>query len=198
MTLECELKFLEADLEALSRRLADSGGDCAGRYLESNLVFDYPDRSLRSAGILLRLRDKQGKGVLTVKRPPAQEGPSALKVFEEIESEVEDFDTVRKALEVVGFRVAFAYEKVREKWAFGGCAVCLDRLPFGDFVEIEGEEPSVMRCAKDLGLAGKPISKETYHALNIEYRRETGLEPDENFVFSPEQREAIAGEIGKE
>ena len=198
MALECELKFLDADLEGLSRRLADADGACAGRYLESNLVFDYPDRSLKAAGILLRLRDKQGRAVLTVKRPPEEEGPSALKVFEEIESEVEEFDTVRKALEIVGFRVAFAYEKVREKWTYGGCVVCLDRLPFGDFVEIEGEEPSVMRCAQDLGLAGNPTSKETYHALNIEHHREAGLEPDENFVFSPDMRVAILREIGKD
>ena len=198
MTLECELKFLDVDLEALSRRLADVGAVRAGRYLETNLVFDYPDRSLRAAGILLRLRDKQGRAVLTVKRPPEQEGPSALKVFEEIESEVEEFETVQRALEIVGFRVAFTYEKVREKWSFGGCAVCLDRLPFGDYVEIEGEEPDVVRCVEDLGLGGKPTSKDTYHAINIEYRRGSGLEPDENFVFSPEQRAAIVAEIGKE
>ena len=198
MTLECELKFLEADLDALGRTLADAGSVCEGRYLESNLVFDYPDRSLRAAGILLRLRDKQGRAVLTVKRPPEQDTPSALKVFEEIESEVEEFDTVRKALEIVGFRVAFRYEKVREKWALHGCAICLDRLPFGDFVEIEGDEPSVIRCAEELGLFGNPTSKDTYHALNIEYRRKAGLEPDENFVFSPERKEAIVREIGKE
>lgn len=198
MALECELKFLDVDLEGLGSRLAGAGAVRAGRYFESNLVFDYPDRSLKAAGILLRLRDKQGKGVLTVKRPPEQEEMSALKIFEEIESEVEEFDTVRKALEAVGFRVAFAYEKVREKWSFDGCEVCLDRLPFGDFVEIEGPRELVMRCAGDLGLDGQPTSKETYHALNIERRRNAGLEPDENFVFSPDVRELILKEIGKD
>ncbi len=198
MGLECELKYLDVDLRALSHHLQESGGVRVGKYFESNIVFDYPDRSLRDAGILLRLREKQGKAVLTVKRPPEQEGPAALKVFEEIESVVDEFDTVKKALEVVGFHVAFAYEKVREKWEFLECAVCLDRLPFGEYVEIEGAEDAVFRCASVLGLDGVSTSKETYYDLNIEYRREKGLAPDENFMFSSSQREVIFKEIGKE
>lgn len=198
MGLECELKYLDVDLDGLSRRLDAAGALSTGQYFESNLVFDYPDRSLKEAGILLRLRDKQGKAVLTVKRPPETEGPSALKIFEEIESEVEDFATVRKALEVVGFTVAFAYEKVREKWSFMECAVCLDRLPYGDFVEIEGTEDTVPACAEALGLMGNPTSKETYHALNIEHRRKNGLEHDESFTFTPDRKRAILKEIGKD
>jgi len=188
MTLECELKYLNVNLESLSQLLNKKGGKTSGRYFESNIVFDYPDRSLKEAGVLLRLREKRGKAVLTVKRPPETDVPSALKVFEEIESVVDDFDTVKRALEAVGFKVCFAYEKTREKWNYMDCTICLDHLPFGDYVEIEGTEQTVPRCAVDIGIAGNTTSKMTYHALNIEYRSSQGLEFDESFVFSDKVR----------
>ena len=145
MALECELKYLDVDLDDLSRRLGDVGGDNLGKYFESNLVFDYSDRSLKDAGILLRLRERQGQAVLTVKHPPKVDVPSSLKVFEEIETNIGDFATMRAALEAVGFSVAFAYEKVREKWKHKECTICLDHLPFGDYVEIEGTDATVDR-----------------------------------------------------
>ncbi|MGL1862596.1 MAG: class IV adenylate cyclase [Pseudodesulfovibrio sp.] len=198
MALECELKYLDVNLEELSQRLKNVGGQCLGRYFETNLVFDYPDRSLKESGILLRLREKQGKAVLTVKKPPKEDVPSALKVFEEIESVVDDFHAVKASLETVGFSVAFSYEKVREKWVYKDCVICLDLMPFGDYVEIEGLEGTVPHCAKALGLDTNPTSKLTYHALNIEHRRVNALGSDESFVFEDDKRAAIIKELGKE
>lgn len=198
MTLECELKYLDVDLDKLSERLSMAGDTCQGRYFETNMVFDDADRSLKSAAILLRLRSKQGQSVLTVKHPPAIQKPSALKVYEEIETRVDDGDAMKKALEALGYRVAFSYEKVREKWAYMNCIVCLDRLPFGDFVELEGESQHVFACAKALGIHENETSKATYHALNLEYREKAGLPLDENFVFEHAARAAIVREFGKE
>ncbi len=198
MGLECELKYLDVDFEDLGKRLKAAGGQFLGRYFESNLVFDYSDRSLKKSGILLRLREKQGKAVLTVKKPPKEEGPSALKVFEEIESEVDDFHTVQAALETVGFSVAFAYEKIREKWIHKDCSICMDTMPFGKYVEIEGVEGGVQACAKALGVDENPTSKATYHSLNLEYREKNGLPPEESFVFGDEEKSALIKELGKD
>lgn len=198
MALECELKYLDVDVDALRSTLLDLGATVDGPYFESNTVFDYEDRSLKKAGTLLRLRQKKGTAVLTVKKPPETEVPSSLKVFEEIESVVDDYETVQKALEAVGFTVAFAYEKVREKWRHQDCIVCIDRLPFGVFVEIEGTEETVPACAESLGIAGNATTKATYHALNIEHREKNGMDFDESFIFDAVRREAIFEEIGKE
>ncbi|MUM78335.1 CYTH domain-containing protein [Pseudodesulfovibrio sp. F-1] len=199
MPLERELKYADVDLVALRRALSAGGGDSGGgRYFESNLVFDGPGRPLRSSGVLLRLRLRQGQAVLTVKRPPAVAEASALKVFEELETTVGDFSVMRQALEAVGFEAAFAYEKVREKWLFAGCTVCLDHLPFGDFVEIEGDEMSVPRCAEALGLDPATATRATYHALNLERQGDDGGESDENFVFSSEERAKLLAEIDRE
>ncbi|MBI9080622.1 MAG: class IV adenylate cyclase [Pseudodesulfovibrio sp.] len=198
MVLECELKYLDININELSGRLAEVGAWNMGRYFESNLVFDYPDRSLKGASILLRLRERQGQAVLTVKRPPGVSVSSALKVFEEIETTVGDFSVMQAALEAVGFSVAFAYEKVREKWKYKECTICLDHLPFGDYVEIEGTEETVRVCAEAVGLDACKTSKATYHALNIEHRSVNGLDQNESFVFDDERRAVLFKEIGKE
>jgi adenylate cyclase class 2 len=197
MALECELKYLEADRIDLADRLRAAGAGTSGRYFEANTVFDRPDRSLKRNGILLRLREKGGRAVLTVKRPPEDPEPSALKVFEEIETGVEDGAAMAEALDALGFAPAFRYEKVREKWRYMDCTICLDRLPFGDFVEIEGDEDRVLACAAELGLNAACTTKATYHGLNIEYRVAKGLEPDENFVFGPAEKAALLDELEK-
>ncbi|WP_319544150.1 class IV adenylate cyclase [uncultured Pseudodesulfovibrio sp.] len=198
MALECELKFINVDLDAVNRRLQEAGGVSSGKYFESNLVFDYPDRSLKSQSVLLRLREKQGKAVLTVKRPPEEKVSSTLKVFEELETSVGDFATMKAALDAVGFRVFFSYEKIREKWQYMDCVICLDVLPFGNFVEIEGTEESVPACARAIGLDQCETTLETYHALNLAGRRDKGLEPNENFVFEEPFRTRMLAELGKE
>lgn len=193
MALECELKYLDVDLENLGRQLEKVGSLMAEPYFESNTVFDYPDRSLKAKGILLRLRHKQGESVLTVKRPPSVKSESHLKVFEELETGVVNGEVLGQVLEAVGFTVAFVYEKVREKWRYMNCTLCLDRLPFGDYVEIEGDESDVMACARELGLDTYQTTKETYHALNLAYRAENGLKPDESFTLADDVKADILG-----
>ena len=197
MGMEKELKFLHVDHDGMRRKMSGTGVRTAAAYYERNLVFDTPDRTLKSAETLLRLRQKPGKAMLTVKQPPESDEVSALKVYQEREMEVGDFETMVGLLESVGFEVAFAYEKFREKWAFMDCVVCLDRLPFGDYAEIEGEEAEVLACAEVLGLDRATASKATYHALNLEWRADSGLPPDENFVFEAEERLRFGKKVGK-
>lgn len=183
MALETEIKILGADLDAVRQRLKELGAEDHGAQFERNLVFDTPDRSLRAADVLLRLRSA-GKATLTLKRhPPDPAQGGALKVWEEYESEVADFAAVRQLLEALGYFAALEYEKVRETWRRQGTEICLDQLPFGDFVEIEGDARGIEACMRDLGLAGHATSRETYHALNAQHRREMGLAPEESFVF---------------
>lgn len=198
MPLECELKYIGVDLDALGRKLQSVKAEFGGRYFESNLVFDRPGRVLKESGVLLRLREKAGIAVLTVKKPPSEPVSEAVKVFEEIETVVADQAAMKSALEAVGFNVAFAYEKVRAKWKYLNCTLCLDMLPYGDFVELEGDEKSIFSCAAELGLNEYETTTKTYHALNIEYRERMGMGPDESFVFSSAERERLLEEIGKE
>jgi adenylate cyclase class 2 len=193
MSVEAELKYLDVDHAALRARLSALGATCRGRYFEENLVFDDEGRSLRERGLLLRLRRTPGGAVLTVKAPC--EDSSAVKLRREYETGIEDMRAMRLGLEALGYRAMFAYEKVREKWMLEGAKVCLDHLPFGDFVEIEGRAEFIPVLAERLELHDAVTTRDTYHALNRAWRERQGLDHEECFVFSGEERARLEREI---
>jgi adenylate cyclase class 2 len=191
VALEIELKVLDVDLDAVRESLHQAGGDCQGRVFEANEVFDDAAGALRASGILLRLRAESGVpgGLLTLKLPAA--GPAGLKTREERETRVDDPDAARAVLEGLGYRVLLRYEKVRETWLLAGCHVCLDHLPFGDFVELEGPPAAIAEAQARLGLAGRPTSDRNYHALYRDHLARRGLPARDSFVFSDGEREAL-------
>ncbi len=197
MGLEYELKYLKPNLDVLRTHLAEIGAERTAKpYFEQNLVFDYQDRCLRDKNILLRLRQKgEAEAVLTVKRPPGAKISSVLKVFEEYEVVVSDFAATQILFESLGYTVAFRYEKVREKWHLGGVDICLDTLPFGDFVELEGAEEKLFMVAKQAGLDGLQTSAASYHEFNLEHCQSKGLAFDESFLFSTKRRSEIKARL---
>ena len=118
MSMETEAKFPVNDFGPVRERLAALGGVCGSRVFEENVVLENNVAgrdSLRERGILLRLRKdrEDGRGLLTVKQPPEKTSGFA-KVCRELETGLDDFDSMLQALEVLGFEPAFRYEKVRE------------------------------------------------------------------------------------
>ena len=193
MCLETELKFYCSDFKELRDKLVILGADFKSRFFEENIVFDTPDRSLRSRGALLRLRSS-GANVLCFKETLADSNEE-VKTRREIETGVEDFGKTRSILEGLGYRAVLFYEKVREKWLTGTCVVCLDKLPFGNFVEMEGLQDEIYRCASHLGLLKKDSTAKSYHELNREYRRQQGLPQNESFVFTEPLRSKLIHEL---
>ena len=56
-------------------------------------------------------------------------------------------------LNSLGFHPAQVYEKRRRVFHWGDVEFCLDRMPFGDFLEIEGPKESIRDAANRLALA---------------------------------------------
>lgn len=191
MAFEIELKYLNVDHDRLRNSLKSLGGEFLSRHLERNVVLDDPGRTLFKRSALLRVRQAD-KITMTVKRIPENIVSGKAKVYIEHETEVSDFNETVSALEVLGYLPVFRYEKVREEWMFEKCVICLDLLPFGSFVEIEGTEETILSCADKLGLDYSSACKKTYHELNKAYRAQAGLEADENFVFTPQELDVLA------
>ncbi|WP_027178681.1 class IV adenylate cyclase [Maridesulfovibrio bastinii] len=188
MALEVELKFIDVDHESLKENLKSVSAEFLSAHFEKNIVLDDPGRTLYKRSALLRIREA-GKTVMTVKRIPCLMPESGkAKVYEEYQSEISSLDEMISCLAVLGYYPVFRYEKFREKWQYDNCIICVDTLPFGYFVEIEGNEDDIIRCADALDLDISTSSKKTYHELNREYRAQNGYAADENFVFSDEQR----------
>lgn len=190
MAIETELKYLNADHDRIRGIMENDGGLKLTRHYERNVVLDDPGRTLYKRSALLRVRQAE-KVTMTVKRIPADPHSGRAKVYIEHETEVSDFDETVAALQVLGYAPVFRYEKIREEWDYADCRICLDLLPFGPFIEIEGTEDGILACAALLGLNDADSSRKTYHELNREYREAEGFEVDENFVFAPEEAKEL-------
>lgn len=150
--VEVEVKFLLADLAQFRHHLLAAGAEQhKPRLFERNVRFDTPEETLRSHLQLLRLREDD-RVRLTFKGP-ADNSRSEAKVREEIEVEVGDFAPMKAILQKVGFVPHQVYEKYRETFRLGEVEVVLDELPFGNFVELEGEERAIRVATESLGLA---------------------------------------------
>lgn len=150
--LEVEVKFFVSDLGVARRRLEADGAELvAPRVYERNVRFDTPDHKLLRRAELLRLR-QDTRARLTFKGPAAADAESEAKVREEIELEIADFDRMAAILIRLGYSPVQTYEKYRQTWRWHDVEVVLDELPFGEFLELEGEEAAIKVAAAALGL----------------------------------------------
>jgi len=134
---ETEAKFYVAHLDRLAARLEGLHARLVQtRVLETNLRFDLPDNSLTSTGRVLRLRhDTQAR--LTYKG--AGQNKAGILDRQEIEFVVEDDQKALQFLEALGYRKSMYYEKYRTTYTFDEALIMLDEMPYGSFLEIEGE-----------------------------------------------------------
>jgi adenylate cyclase, class 2 len=149
--LECEVKFFIANPERVRDRLQRAGALPTGSAFETNYRYDRTDNALLARQCLLRLR-RDRRNLLTYKTPDSS-GGRQIKTHQELEIEVSDFDTTHQILEALGFHRAQMYEKRRETYEMGSVEICLDHLPYGHFIEIEGAADMLSSAAAGLDLA---------------------------------------------
>jgi adenylate cyclase class 2 len=148
---EREAKFYIQDLDALIERVRMTGAVLVQpRLLETNLRLDTPEGDLRKAGRILRIR-KDDKVRVTYKDNARNEDGVVART--EIEFIADSFEITRKFFEALGYPVSVIYEKYRQVYRIGDVEVMLDELPFGDFIEIEGPNNTLIEgVAQMLGL----------------------------------------------
>lgn len=133
-TLEIEVKFFLGNMETLRNQLQQAGARSQGRFLEHNICFENAAGDLHQGESLLRLR-KDNKTTLTYKTKPASLDAD-FKVLTELEVAISNFDTMMEILKALGFHQEQVYEKYRETFTLGSTEICLDSMPFGNFMEI--------------------------------------------------------------
>jgi adenylate cyclase class 2 len=151
MAKEQEIKFMMESPERALHLLLEAGALARNeRTFEDNLVLDDASKTLARRGILLRLRKYGGKATLTMKSNA--EVRDGLKVREEREVGVGDFEDMLGILAALGFTPVFRYQKYRWNFALEGAVASLDETPVGTYLEIEGEPQVVGAAAAKLGL----------------------------------------------
>jgi adenylate cyclase, class 2 len=171
---ETEAKFYVARLDRMIARLDQLKAHLVQpRILETNLRFDLPDGSLTSTGRVLRLRrDTQAR--LTYKG--AGQNKSGILDRQEIEFIVEDDRKARQFLEALGYQKSMSYEKYRTTYELEDAQVMLDELPYGTFLEIEGETvEQIQGISAKLHLNWDAAIPSSYTALFESLRRRMGF-----------------------
>lgn len=148
--LEIEVKFFLQDLQPVKKHLTRLGAENSGRFFETNIRFEDRQSSLIKKNALLRLR-KDDRVSLTYKSSP-DDIDENFKVYNELEVEVSDFKTMESILNSLGFYTEQVYEKWRETLVLENTHFCLDTMPFGNFLEIEGSRDNIKKMARQLGL----------------------------------------------
>jgi adenylate cyclase class 2 len=148
--LEIEVKFYLSDVSAMRQRILGLGARSRRRYFERNIRYEDRNSSLIKKKSLLRLRQDR-QTTLTYKYPSTEKN-GQFKVLNELEVGVDDFGTMNRILESLGFHGEQIYEKWRETLVLGQTQFCMDAMPFGNFMEIEGPAERIRQYASDLKL----------------------------------------------
>jgi adenylate cyclase class 2 len=171
---ETEAKFYVRDLNRIKSRLLELDARLIQkRILETNIRFDLPGARLRAEGRVLRLRrDVDTK--LTYKS--ASKNEQGVLSREEIEFVVGDFEKARRFLEALGYEKLVYYEKYRTTYELNDTLIMLDELPYGNFVEIEGETVDAIRAiSNQLNLNWDTTVATSYNALFDRARKALNL-----------------------
>ena len=148
--LEIEVKFHIPEIKPLRDRIFAMGATHCGRVFETNLRFEDKSLSLKKQGILLRLREDNRNRPTFKSSPPHPD--NQFKIHRELEVEVDDFNVCHSILEGLGFHAEQTYEKWRETFIFNKTKLLIDTMPYGVFLEIEGEKSNIRSIADQLGL----------------------------------------------
>jgi adenylate cyclase, class 2 len=149
-SLEIEVKFFLTDPNTVRKNILQLGAQNLGRFFEVNIRFEDKEKSLLKKNALLRLR-KDNRVTLTYKSEPEIDDVD-FKIFRELEVEVSDFDAMESILTSLGLCPEQVYEKWRETFVLQNIHFCLDTMPFGNFLEIEGNKDNILYMAGKLGL----------------------------------------------
>ena len=169
MGIEVEKKYrLTREQHArLQVRLRESGAALEGEEFEENTL--YAGGNLDLSRHALRLRRVGGRAVLTFKERFVS--AMAVKRHREDETSVGDPQAMAEILDALGYKPTLVYEKRRATWRWEGAEIVVDELPFGLFLEIEGEEELIAEVEERLGLQEAEAEMATYPDLARQHGR---------------------------
>ena len=148
---EIETKLYIPDLADMQQRLESVGATLTKpRVYERNVRYDNEDHTLSPNGIVLRLREDTAIR-LTYKQPGMVQDGIVSRY--EAEVEVSDFATMEAILSHLGFHPFMIYEKYRTTYHLNNAEIVLDEMPYGNFVEIEGDIDTIQQTIQRLDLS---------------------------------------------
>lgn len=160
--MEYEIKFKIKNTKTVLANLKKLKAKDLGKAQEADVYLVQGEKRVR-------IRKFGKRGLVTLKIDVAKKVKA--KVKQEIQSEVEDAESIIRIFEILGFKEEWGKEKIRHTFKLGDSLVLLDRLPFlGYFIEIESSSAlNLKRIAEKLKLNYKEASCESYNGMFSDY-----------------------------
>ncbi len=158
------------------------------RTFERNLVLDNARGTVKSGGLLLRVRTngkpRANATALCTFKGPANAARTRHKQRVEREFIASNAAECLAVFAGIGFHPAFRYEKYRTEYSRRGSAgvVTLDETPIGVFMELEGPGPWIDRTARELGFSRNDYITMSYGRLWERWREAHDL-PAGDMIF---------------
>ena len=179
-------KEIEVKIELTPKEFNDLTRSLGDFYLERTFGYFKEDFSNIKEGIFPRIKYIDGEKqeiILTVKIKTKE----STQFFEREEIEIkikegENVENLREIMKSLGFSKEIIFEKKRKNIFKDDIAISFDELPFGFFVEFEGEPETIDRCLKEFNLSDRPRITKAYLGLWENYKKAHGI-AEENCVF---------------
>ena len=179
-------KEIEVKIELTPEEFNALTGSFNDFHLERTFGYFKEDFLNIKEGIFPRIKYVEGPSkeiILTVKRKTKDNA----HFFEREEMEVkiqggESVETLREILKSLGFNKEIIFEKKRKNVLKDDIIISFDELPFGFFVEFEGEPETINKYLDEFNLSSRPRITRAYLGLWEDYRKDHGI-TEENCVF---------------
>jgi adenylate cyclase, class 2 len=168
--IEKKYRLSAAQKAGVLESLNEIGAEFQREDFEENILFSNDE--LRAKQAVLRLRRIGARTILTYKQKVQSD--FAAKHHIEYETEVADFAEISKIFESLNYQAVLIYEKRRRTWTFRNVEIVLDRLPFGEFMEIEGSLMEIAEAEMFLGAEDFEVVPETYPNLTMRFGKQNG------------------------
>ena len=167
MAIEIEKKYVidKKRIVELTTKLGEIGATFSYEVFEENFL--HRGGLLDTKNAVLRLRKTESRTILTYKEKVQTEGSFKHQI--EHETEVSDVNATENIIESLGYKLSLVYEKHRKAWHFENVEVVLDELPFGYYMEIEGEIDDINKVEKLLGADKFEVEPRGYPRLTAKF-----------------------------
>lgn len=171
--VEIEVKVHVTNFDAVQQLLEKNGAKLsAPRVYERNIRYDAADGSLTTAHRVLRLR-QDTRVRLTYKEPSTQRLDNA-QARTELEVTISDFEVMNAILGKLGYAPSWLYEKYRTTYGWRDVEIVLDEMPYGNFVEVEGNPATIDDALRMLNLVKTSRIKTSYNDLFLQLKTQFG------------------------
>jgi adenylate cyclase, class 2 len=167
MAIEIEKKYRldKKTLVELTAKLSELDAEFSYETFEENYL--HRGGVLDERPAVLRIRKTDKRTTFTYKERVPKGGDFKHQI--EFETEVSDVEATEGIIEKLGYKLALIYEKHRKAWHLGKVEVVLDELPFGYFMEIEGEIDDIIEAEKRLEAEGLEPEARGYPRLTTKF-----------------------------